>query len=227
MPSISRDGVALAYDRSTAGQPLVFIHGWCCDRTYFAPQVEHFAGLGHAVLALDLRGHGESDAPDGPYSMQVLRRRRRVALRRTRREAAGRRSATAWAASSPSTLPSAIRIWSPALAMIDSAVFRPEASRAALPAFLERLQGPGPRRGASGLCRPVPDPSDRRRGTEGAHPCRHAEDAAPRDGRRAAGHVRLGPDRGRGQRAAAVPVHRQQRPGRSAISAASPRWCRA
>ena len=39
-----RDGVALAYDKvEGSGQPLVFIHGWCCDRTYFAPQVAYFA----------------------------------------------------------------------------------------------------------------------------------------------------------------------------------------
>jgi pimeloyl-ACP methyl ester carboxylesterase len=46
-------------------RPLVLVHGWCCDRSYFAPQFEYFASQGHAVVAVDLRGHGESDAPEG------------------------------------------------------------------------------------------------------------------------------------------------------------------
>jgi pimeloyl-ACP methyl ester carboxylesterase len=52
------DGIA--YEAAGSGDPpLVFVHGWCCDRTYFAPQFRYFADR-HAVVALDLRGHGES-----------------------------------------------------------------------------------------------------------------------------------------------------------------------
>ena len=43
----------------------MFVHGWKCQRSFFAPQAEHFAKR-HRV-ALDLRGHGESDKPQGPY----------------------------------------------------------------------------------------------------------------------------------------------------------------
>jgi pimeloyl-ACP methyl ester carboxylesterase len=57
-------GVRLAYDSAGRGEPaMLFIHGWCCDRTYFAPQLTHFAA-DHAVAALDLRGHGDSDRPE-------------------------------------------------------------------------------------------------------------------------------------------------------------------
>ena len=57
------DGIA--YDAAGTGDPpLVFVHGWCCDRTYFAPQFDHFAAR-HAVIALDLRGHGESRGTGG------------------------------------------------------------------------------------------------------------------------------------------------------------------
>jgi pimeloyl-ACP methyl ester carboxylesterase len=142
MPSISRDGVALAYDLINGDrQPLVFIHGWCCDRTYFAPQVEYFAGRGHAVLALDLRGHGESDAPDGAYSMQVfaddvtwlcreLGMVRPVVIGHSMGGIVGFDLAVRY--------PELVA----GIVMIDSAVTRPEASRAGLPAFIERLKGP-------------------------------------------------------------------------------------
>ena len=55
--------VRVAYDLAGAGDPpLVFVHGWSCDRSYSEPQFRHFAAH-HAVAALDLRGHGASDAP--------------------------------------------------------------------------------------------------------------------------------------------------------------------
>lgn len=58
------DGVRLAFDSAGSGDPgMVLVHGWCCDRSYVAPQFTHFAA-GHSVVALDLRGHGESSRPD-------------------------------------------------------------------------------------------------------------------------------------------------------------------
>lgn len=71
----SAPGVRLAYDTAGAGDPpMIFVHGWCCDRSYFAPQVSRFSA-GHAVAAVDLRGHGQSSAPDpgpGAYDIAVL-----------------------------------------------------------------------------------------------------------------------------------------------------------
>jgi len=67
MATIAHDGITLAYDDRGAGEPaFVFVHGWTCDRSFFAPQAEHFAKR-HRVVSLDLRGHGESDKPEGPY----------------------------------------------------------------------------------------------------------------------------------------------------------------
>jgi pimeloyl-ACP methyl ester carboxylesterase len=69
VPRLVRDGVALAYDEVGSGSPpVLFVHGWACDRTYFAPQVAHF-GRAHRTLAVDLRGHGESDKPRQDYTM--------------------------------------------------------------------------------------------------------------------------------------------------------------
>lgn len=142
MQTVSRDGVALRYElRDGARRPLVLVHGWCCDHTYFAPQLEHFSGRGHAVLALDLRGHGESDAPEQEYSMRVfaddvawlvgeLGLERPVLVGHSM----GGVVAFQLAIDRPE-LPAAI-------VMIDSPVTRPDASRANLPAFLDALRGP-------------------------------------------------------------------------------------
>jgi pimeloyl-ACP methyl ester carboxylesterase len=72
MERLVRDGVALAYEEQGAGDPpLVLVHGWCCDHTYFAPQAAYFAGR-HRVVAIDLRGHGASDKPEQDYTLDVF-----------------------------------------------------------------------------------------------------------------------------------------------------------
>lgn len=61
--------VRLAYEEQGAGDPpLVFVPGWCCDRTLFAPQVDHFRRT-HRVAALDLRGCGASPVADDGYDI--------------------------------------------------------------------------------------------------------------------------------------------------------------
>jgi pimeloyl-ACP methyl ester carboxylesterase len=71
MATIVHKGVQLVYDDQGAGNPaFVFIHGWTCDRSFFAPQAEHFARH-HRVISLDLRGHGESDKPQGAYAISA------------------------------------------------------------------------------------------------------------------------------------------------------------
>lgn len=68
MPSVIRDGVRLAYFTGGSGdRTLLFVHGWCCNHTYFAPQADYFAELGFRTVSVDLRGHGDSDKPPGEY----------------------------------------------------------------------------------------------------------------------------------------------------------------
>jgi pimeloyl-ACP methyl ester carboxylesterase len=72
MAQLVRDGVALAYDESGRGDPpLVFVHGLACNRGFWPSQLAHFADR-HRVIVVDLRGHGESDAPHERYRMQLL-----------------------------------------------------------------------------------------------------------------------------------------------------------
>ena len=69
MPYAELDGLRLYYERAGTGEPeLLFVHGWCCDRTAFRPQFEHFAQT-HVVTALDLRGCGESDRPPSGFTI--------------------------------------------------------------------------------------------------------------------------------------------------------------
>jgi pimeloyl-ACP methyl ester carboxylesterase len=72
MQFLTRDGVKLAYaEAGRGGPPIVFIHGMGCDHSDFAPQFEHFRQT-LRVVAVDLRGHGASDAPEGGYAMAEL-----------------------------------------------------------------------------------------------------------------------------------------------------------
>jgi len=71
MSTIVRDGITLAYEERGSGSPaVVFVHGWTCNRSFFAPQAEHFAAQ-HRVVSVDLRGHGESDKPQGAYPISA------------------------------------------------------------------------------------------------------------------------------------------------------------
>ena len=58
----------LAYDDQGAGVPLVFLHAFPLNRSMWAPQV---AGLSRQfrTITIDLRGHGESDAPLWAFSL--------------------------------------------------------------------------------------------------------------------------------------------------------------
>lgn len=64
-----RDGVRLRYlDSGSGDPPLLFIHGWCCNHTFWREQIPSFEGR-HRVVAIDLRGHGESDKPEQEYTI--------------------------------------------------------------------------------------------------------------------------------------------------------------
>jgi 3-oxoadipate enol-lactonase len=61
------DGATLYYEVSSAGQPLVLIHGFSLDHRMWDPQLEAFAAR-YRVLRYDCRGFGRSSLPtDAPY----------------------------------------------------------------------------------------------------------------------------------------------------------------
>ena len=52
------------------GEPLLFIHGLGSSIRDWENQIPYFAER-YRVVALDLRGHGKSDKPPGPYSSKL------------------------------------------------------------------------------------------------------------------------------------------------------------
>ncbi len=73
--TLDRDGTKLVYldnGRQDDRPAIVLVHGWCCDHSFFEPQVEYFEKAGRRVIALDLRGHGASDAPDVHYTIGLF-----------------------------------------------------------------------------------------------------------------------------------------------------------
>ncbi|MCU0522531.1 MAG: alpha/beta hydrolase [Anaerolineae bacterium] len=72
MGKLNHDGVALFFEEAGRGAPpLLFIHGLGSDATFFAPQLAHFQ-RDHRVVAVDLRGHGQSDTSQKGYAVAGL-----------------------------------------------------------------------------------------------------------------------------------------------------------
>jgi len=67
------DGGRIAFEDTGTGRPVVLVHGWATHGGFFEPQR---TGLAHCcrVITLDLRGHGESDAPADAASILQLAR---------------------------------------------------------------------------------------------------------------------------------------------------------
>lgn len=66
------NGINLEYDDTGAGTAVVLIHGFPLCRGMWKPQTNRLIEAGYRVIAPDLRGFGGSDAPEGPYSMELF-----------------------------------------------------------------------------------------------------------------------------------------------------------
>jgi YbgC/YbaW family acyl-CoA thioester hydrolase len=66
-PRVTVNGVNLALQTGGEGPAILFIHGYPLDRTIWRPQLDALDGW--RTVAPDLRGMGQSDAPDLGYSM--------------------------------------------------------------------------------------------------------------------------------------------------------------
>ncbi len=69
-----RDGIALrtihwSKPEDSPGIPLLLIHGLASNARLWDGAARALSRMGHAVVAIDLRGHGLSDKPDSGYGM--------------------------------------------------------------------------------------------------------------------------------------------------------------
>jgi len=63
------NGITIAYSDRGTGLPIVFLHAFPLNRTMWAHQ-ERALSLRFRVITIDLRGHGESDAPLWRYTLE-------------------------------------------------------------------------------------------------------------------------------------------------------------
>lgn len=70
----TRDGIRLAYTLRDVGPGTpraVLVHSLAMDRKFWQPVAQLLAGNA-SVLTYDCRGHGASDKPKGPYSVELF-----------------------------------------------------------------------------------------------------------------------------------------------------------
>jgi len=69
---VSADGIQISFNVQGSGTPaLVFVHGWCCDKTYWDAQAPFFSKR-YKVVTVDLAGHGESGLGRKDYTMEAF-----------------------------------------------------------------------------------------------------------------------------------------------------------
>jgi pimeloyl-ACP methyl ester carboxylesterase len=69
MPFFDSNGVKIHYEVSGEGQPIVLVHGFASslkNNWVLTGWVNRLVGAGRKTVALDCRGHGESDKPHDP-----------------------------------------------------------------------------------------------------------------------------------------------------------------
>jgi len=71
MPKVKANGITINYESQGAGEPLVLIPYLAADNACYAFQVADYAKR-FTCISLDPRGAGESDKPDGVYSMELF-----------------------------------------------------------------------------------------------------------------------------------------------------------
>src|SRR5215467_9740321 len=71
MPKVKVNTITLNYEQQGAGEPLLLIPYLTADNACYAFQVAEYAKH-FTCISVDLRGTGESDKPEGAYTIEVL-----------------------------------------------------------------------------------------------------------------------------------------------------------
>lgn len=65
--------IPLYYEEKGTGLPIIFLHGYPLNHQIWQPVIKGLEGSARLILP-DLRGHGNSPAPEGIYSMDLMSR---------------------------------------------------------------------------------------------------------------------------------------------------------
>ncbi len=71
MPKVKVNDINIYYEIYGRGQPLVLIHGFSIDHLVWQGIVAKYAEK-YQVITLDLRGSGQTDCPDIPYTVEMM-----------------------------------------------------------------------------------------------------------------------------------------------------------
>ena len=71
MPKVTANHIMMNYDQQGVGEPIILIPYLAADHACYAFQVAEYAKH-FTCISLDLRGTGESDKPQTPYTTEVL-----------------------------------------------------------------------------------------------------------------------------------------------------------
>ena len=71
MPKVQANNLTIYYEQQGSGEPLILIPYLSADNACYAFQVAEYAKH-FTCFSLDLRGTGESDKPEGPYTTETL-----------------------------------------------------------------------------------------------------------------------------------------------------------
>jgi 3-oxoadipate enol-lactonase len=71
MATVTVNGTEVYYEDAGRGFPLLFLHGLIFDTRMWASQVAALSGK-YRCVSIDFRGHGQSAAPGGEYTLEVM-----------------------------------------------------------------------------------------------------------------------------------------------------------
>jgi 3-oxoadipate enol-lactonase len=71
MPKLHVNNIGVHYEIMGQGEPLLFIHGLASSSCSWKKQTPLFSQH-YQVITFDIRGHGRSDKPLGPYSIELF-----------------------------------------------------------------------------------------------------------------------------------------------------------
>ena len=71
MPTQRANGIDIYYEMAGQGEPLLLLHGLGSRSDDWQLQMPAFAAR-YCVVAADMRGHGRSAKPPGPYSVPLM-----------------------------------------------------------------------------------------------------------------------------------------------------------